>query len=121
MRAIRRYNGTRLLYGFPGSYQETPSYWNLASDETVSLKQDTPLWREVESMLLQTSDNRRRILAITLVCKRNMFKLYQAKKDAFQTPPCCPEAPKNPCSSCLQVDPERTPLSPHTVKSTQKH
>ena len=83
VRAIRRYNGTRLLYGFPGSYQETPSYWNLASDETVSLKQDTPLWREVESMLLQTIDNRRRILAITLVCKRNMFKLYQAKKDAF--------------------------------------
>jgi hypothetical protein len=90
VRTIRRSSDTRLLHGFPGSYLETPSYWNVASDqtvsikqETVSIKQDTPLWREVESLLLQSSGNRRRVLEINLVCKRNMFKLYQAKKDAF--------------------------------------
>ena len=83
VRTIRRSSDARLLYGFPGSYLETPSYWNVASDQTVSIKQDTLLWREVESLLLQSSVHRRRVLEITLVCKRNMFKLYQAKKEAF--------------------------------------
>ena len=83
VRTIRRSSDARLLYGFPGSYLETPSYWNVAYDQTVSIKQDTLLWREVESLLLQSSVHRRRVLEITLVCKRNMFKLYQAKKEAF--------------------------------------